>query len=235
MLSTAKRGLRQKVRKSTKRKPAQRKMQRARAYDTLKEFGGKKYTGMAIGRGHVWKYDQGEWKESKITPDLWEFSFAVTKRRAYQAPEGSGAAIGSGYHWMILAHQNVFKTNANEYTTAMSGLKFKIAHKRASTGTWSASAKAQRKHLISFLEDNLKQLKVEPIPLEFEYNGITYKGEAIPIQTGCHDGICDQHDVSLNNEHIGLIRCTKSGWRLSGLKDIGLIEAIGHELFLWYE
>lgn len=226
-------------RKSAKVSPVKRKMvpqkKKARSYDAVKEFRGARYTGMAIGRGHQWNYDAGEWKESKITPDLWEFSFAVTKRRAYKAPEGSGVAVGSGYHWMILAHQNVFKLNANDYTTAMSGLKYKIAHKRATKGTWSAAAPAQRKRLIAFLEDHLKQLKAEPVPLEFDYRGIVFKGEAIPVQGSCHDGICDQHDITLNNQHIGLIRCIKSGWRMSGVRDTGLIEAIGHELFLWYE
>jgi hypothetical protein len=208
---------------------------RTRSYDKLKDFNGTKYTGMAIGRSHKWNYDPGEWKESKITPDLWEFSFAVTKRRAYRAPTGSGAAVGTGYHWYILAHQNVFKLNANDYSTFMTGLKFKLAHKRSDKGAWNASAKAQRKRLIALLEENLEALRMEPIPLEFEFNGQTMKGEAVPVKSGCHGGICDQHQVSLNNEAVGLIRCAKSGWKMSGVADQKLIEAIGQELFLWYE
>jgi hypothetical protein len=45
---------------------------------------------MKVGRSHKWYYDKGEWKEKKITPDKWEFSYAVTKRRAGHASEGSG-------------------------------------------------------------------------------------------------------------------------------------------------
>jgi hypothetical protein len=45
---------------------------------------------MKIGRSHTWRYDRGEWKETKITPDLWQIGYAVTKRRAGRAPEGSG-------------------------------------------------------------------------------------------------------------------------------------------------
>src|SRR5207244_4480374 len=56
-------------------------------YDEFKEFEGRKYTGMKIGRSHKWYYDKGEWKETKITPDLWQISYAVTKRRAGRAPE----------------------------------------------------------------------------------------------------------------------------------------------------
>src|SRR5215216_1460597 len=119
----------------------------SRSYNEFKEFGGKQYTGMKVGRSHKWYYDQGEWKEKKITPDLWQVSYAVTKRRAGRAPEGSGVPVGTEYHWYIVAHQNVNKLNANDYTTSMSGLKFKIAYKRADTGKWSASPRAQRKRM----------------------------------------------------------------------------------------
>src|SRR5215211_9439348 len=121
------------------------------SYNEVKEFEGHQYTGMKIGRSHKWYYDKGEWKETKITPDLWEISYAVTKRRAGRAPEGSGVPVGTEYHWYILAHQNVRKLNANDYTTSLNGIKFKIAHKRADTGKWSATPRTQRKRMIMFL------------------------------------------------------------------------------------
>jgi hypothetical protein len=34
-----------------------------------------------IGRSQHWTYDAGDWKETKITPDLWEVSYAVTKMK----------------------------------------------------------------------------------------------------------------------------------------------------------
>jgi hypothetical protein len=129
------------------------------SYDEFKEYEGRKYTGMKVGRSHKWYYDAGEWKEKKITPDLWEISYAVTKRRAGRAPEGSGVPVGTEYHWYILAHQNVSKLNANDYTTSLAGLKFKIAHKRADTEKWSATPKTQRKRMIKFLHDVIKQLE----------------------------------------------------------------------------
>ncbi len=131
----------------------------ASTYDEFKEFEGKRYTGMKVGRHHKWFYDAGEWKETKVTPDKWEFNYAVTKRRAGQAPEGSGVPVGTEYHWYIAAHQNVKKLNANDYTTSMSGLKFKIAHKRAETEKWSASDRAQRKRLIKFLQELIQELE----------------------------------------------------------------------------
>src|SRR5215203_3865949 len=76
----------------------------AASYNAVKSFEGRQYTGMAIGRSHKWYYDKGEWKERKLTPDMWEIFYAVTKRRAGKAPKGSGVPVGSGYHWYILAH-----------------------------------------------------------------------------------------------------------------------------------
>jgi hypothetical protein len=129
------------------------------SYNEFKEYEGQKYTGMKIGRSHKWYYDQGQWKETKITPDLWQVSYAVTKRRAGRAPEGSGVPVGTEYHWYVLAHQNVAKQTANDYTTSLTGLKFKIAHKRADTGKWSATPRTQRKRMIMFLKSVLADLE----------------------------------------------------------------------------
>ena len=87
----------------------------SKAYNECKEFEGKQYTGMKVGRSHKWYYDRGEWKEKKITPDKWDFTFDVNKRRSGKAPEGSGVPVGTEYHWYILAHQNVRKLDANNF------------------------------------------------------------------------------------------------------------------------
>jgi len=204
-------------------------------YNKFKKFEGKQYTGMAVGRSHKWNYDQGVWKEKKITPDLWEISYSVTKRRAGKAPEGSGVPVGTEYHWYIISHQNVKKISANDYTTVMSGLKYKLAHKRASKDKWSATAKTQRKHLIKFLQEFIAQLQKEPVPLQIEYDGKTYKGEAVPIPETCHDGLCPELDITLNDEHLGILHNMKSGWKMDEVQDQKLINAIGQEVLLWYE
>src|SRR5881227_1507154 len=100
-----------------------------------------------------------EWRETKITPDLWQISYAVTKRRAGRAPEGSGVPVGTEYHWYILAHQNTAKRTANDYTTTLTGLKFKIAHKRAGSEKWSATPRTQRKRMMMFLRSVLADLE----------------------------------------------------------------------------
>jgi hypothetical protein len=89
--------------------------------------------------------------------------YAVNKRRAWPAPEGSGVPVGTEYHWYILAHQNVKKLDANNYTTSMEGLKYKLAHKRAKKEKWNASDNSQRKRLIQILEELVDQLKGEMV------------------------------------------------------------------------
>jgi hypothetical protein len=128
-------------------------------YNEYKEFQGRKYTGMRVGGTHHWYYDEGEWKEKKIAPDKWEFTYDTNKRRAWQAPEGSGVPVGSEYHWYILAHQNVRKLDANNYTTSMTGLKYKLAHKRVDKGKWSSTDNSQKEQLIRIFEGLIAQLK----------------------------------------------------------------------------
>jgi hypothetical protein len=131
----------------------------AATYNEFKEFEGKRYTGVRIGRGHKWYYDRGEWTEKKVTPDQWTINYAVTKRRAGHAPEGSGVPVGTQYHWYILAHQNVTKLNANDYSTSLTGLKFKLAHKRAGSEKWSATAQDQRNRIIKILQQLIHELE----------------------------------------------------------------------------
>lgn len=77
----------------------------AGGYNALKSFNGQVYSGMAIGGSHTWNYDGGVWKETKTEPDLWKIDYQTTKRRAKNAPTGSGATVGTEYHWLIVAHQ----------------------------------------------------------------------------------------------------------------------------------
>ncbi len=157
-------------RSSAKRSTSEPKSDPAVSYNDFKEFEGQRYTGMKIGRSHKWNYDNGVWRETKITPDLWQVSYAVTKRRAGHAPEGSGVPVGTEYHWYVLAHQNTTKRTANDYTTSLTGLKFKIAHKRAGSEKWSATPRTQRKRMMTFLRSVLADLEKQSV----------IKGDAIP-------------------------------------------------------
>lgn len=74
-------------------------------YNTLKQHKGQLYSGMAVGGSHTWNYDPGVWKETKEEPDLWRIDYHSNKRRARNAPKGSGAPVGTEYHWLIVGHQ----------------------------------------------------------------------------------------------------------------------------------
>jgi hypothetical protein len=144
--------------KSAKASAAKQRSGIAASYNAVKNFQGRRYTGMKVGRGHTWNYDAGQWKETKITPDEWAFSYAVTKRRKGKAPEGSGVPVGTEYHWYILGHQIVKKLNANDYSTSLEGTKYKLAHRRADHDKWNISETTQRRHLLKLLQAAIDKL-----------------------------------------------------------------------------
>jgi hypothetical protein len=74
--------------------------------------------------------------------------------------------VGTEYHWYIVAHQNVRKMDANTYTTAMTGVKFKVAHKRADKDAWSATEQTQKKNVLKLLKEMVAQLEKEVGPLK---------------------------------------------------------------------
>jgi hypothetical protein len=148
-------------RKARRAETAALERDNAETYNNFKEFEGRRYTGMKIGRSHKWYYDQGVWNEKKITPEEWEINYSVTKRRAGKAPEGSGVPVGTQYHWYVIAHQVVSKLNANDYSTSLTGLKFKLAHKRADKETWSSSTTARRKKAVQILRQVADELEAQ--------------------------------------------------------------------------
>ncbi len=137
------------------------------AYDDVKDFRGQKYTGMAIGGQHLWIYPHGVWQERKTAPDRWDFTFSSVKEREGDAPEGSGAPPDTQYHWYVLAHQRVRKIDKDSYSTLMSGVKHKIAHKRPHWLKWSCEYPDQpteRTRVIAILEEHLARLKAVDSP-----------------------------------------------------------------------
>lgn len=74
-------------------------------YNALKSHEGQLYSGMAIGGSHTWNYEPGLWKETKEEPDRWRIDYQTNKRRTRNAPKGSGAPVGTEYHWLIVGHQ----------------------------------------------------------------------------------------------------------------------------------
>ncbi|KAJ5707558.1 hypothetical protein N7488_007359 [Penicillium malachiteum] len=138
-------------------------------YNAIKSYNGQLYSGMAIGGSHTWNYDPGVWKETKNEPDLWSIDYQTNKRRARNAPKGSGAPIGTEYHWLIVGHQHVRKVDPNTYETHLTGSKYKLAHKSVSSGSWSIpTVQGQRERELELLEDAKRRVRGLPPVLASE-------------------------------------------------------------------
>jgi hypothetical protein len=139
----------------------------------VKEFRGRKYMGMPVGGRHVWNYPDGTWKEEKVSPDAWVFSFESLKKRTRAAPERSGAPLSTEYHWYILADQRVRKVDKDSYETLMEGVKHKLSHKRPYWRKWSSQYEdnpSDGQRVITILEDMLKKLR--------KYGAVEYRDAA---------------------------------------------------------
>ncbi|MHA1271393.1 MAG: hypothetical protein ACTSPY_16485 [Candidatus Helarchaeota archaeon] len=130
-------------------------------YNTIKNFKGRKYVGMRVGGRHCWNYNDGIWKEVKLSPDEWKFEFNCYKTRSHQAPPGSGAKNNTQYHWYILADQKVVKIDENTYSTIMKGSKFKIGHKMPNWKKWSYESKelSYEDKIIQVLKEIIERLE----------------------------------------------------------------------------
>ena len=130
-------------------------------YNDLKEFNGQQYSGMEVGGQHKWNYRNGLWSETKVSPTKWKFEYICDKRRIRQAPIGTGAPNNSKFHWYIIADQKVSKLDANTYSTKMTGVKHKIAHKRPNWNYWSHhyNGEVYEDIIISILEEIINKLK----------------------------------------------------------------------------
>ncbi|KAL1997721.1 hypothetical protein VTN02DRAFT_968 [Thermoascus thermophilus] len=136
----------------------------AGGYNALKTHeDGTIYTGMAIGGRHTWTYAPGTWRETKTSPDRWTIDYRTTKHRTRRAPTGTGAPVGTQYHWLLIAHQYVEKLDANTYATRLSGTKYKLAHRGAGRREWSVpTVKAQREREVALLEDAKQRVQGLP-------------------------------------------------------------------------
>ena len=131
------------------------------SYDEFKQFEGQRYTGMKIGRSHKWYYDKGEWKEKKVTPDLWQINYAVKKRRAGKAPEGSGVPVGTEYHWYIIAHQNVQEAQRQRLQHLDDRDEVQGRPQAGRLREVERATRAQRRRMIKFLQETIQDLEQE--------------------------------------------------------------------------
>ncbi len=131
-------------------------------YNAIKKYKDKVYTGMSIGGSHNWNYNNGKWFEVKNAPDIWKFTFDCVKKRAIPAPEKSGVNVQTKYHWFIVANQFATKLDNDSYSTHMSGVKFKLGHKRPYWRDFSYKYPEQtpyKEKVIAILQDIIDKLK----------------------------------------------------------------------------
>lgn len=139
-------------------------------YSDEKTYGSAKYHGMKVGGVHHWTYPDGQWSERKVKPDRWEVGFTSLKRRNRHAPSGSGAEVGSGYHWLIVAHQWVDKVDANTYATRLEGCKYLVAFKKPDWPVWNTQFRNAKRHAkektIVALQDMIRRIEASDEDLE---------------------------------------------------------------------
>jgi hypothetical protein len=139
-------------------------------YSDEKTYGSAKYHGMKVGGVHHWTYPDGQWAERKVKPDRWEIGFSSLKRRNRKAPARSGAEVGSGYHWLIVAHQWVEKLDANTYATRMEGCKYLVAFKKPDWPVWNTQMRNSKRHArertIAALKDMIQRIEASREDLE---------------------------------------------------------------------
>jgi hypothetical protein len=75
----------------------------------------------------------------------------------------------------------------------------------------------------------------QSLPIQFEYNGEVFKGEARPLSASCCEGVCFELEVSLNEQELGIIHCTRGGWKMDHQADQNFVNTIGERIQLWYE
>ena len=132
------------------------------AYGDEKQHRGAPYRGMRVGGVHRWSYPDGRWTERKVTPQRWEVSFTSRKQRRARAPEDSGAEVGSGYHWLIVAHQWAGKLDANTYATHMEGTKHLVSFRKPGWQGWTTQQRGHtsaRLRTIMALEELIAELR----------------------------------------------------------------------------
>ncbi len=132
------------------------------AYGDEKEEGGVRYRGMKVGGVHRWSYPDGKWTERKVSPQRWDVAFTSRKVRRNKAPDDSGAEVGSGYHWFIVAHQWAGKMDANTYATHLEGTKHLLSFRKPGWQGWTTQQRGHtsaRLRSIMVLEEILAELR----------------------------------------------------------------------------
>lgn len=72
-------------------------------------------------------------------------------------------------------------------------------------------------------------------PIQFTYDGIAYRGEIKPLQTGLQHRIPTSFQVVLNNMYYGQVKRRGVDWEADSPKCAVLVQVIGDRIFDRYE
>jgi hypothetical protein len=107
------------------------------SFADVKEHRGVEHSGSNVGANRSWAA-AGRWQEVKVGAEKWGFKWEGSQvRLGSQAPAGSGADLGSEFHYLVLGHQFVRKADSNTYESRLAGSKYQIGHKRPGWLLWS--------------------------------------------------------------------------------------------------
>ena len=72
-------------------------------------------------------------------------------------------------------------------------------------------------------------------PIHFTYDGINYRGEIKPLQTGLQHRIPTTFQVVLNNVYCGNVRRRGADWETDSPKCAIMVDIIGNHIYDYYE
>jgi len=72
-------------------------------------------------------------------------------------------------------------------------------------------------------------------PIHFSYDGVSYRGEIKPLQTGVQNRIPTSFQVVLNNVYYGQVKRRGVDWETDSPKCAIMVDTIGNEIYDWYE
>lgn len=78
---------------------------------------------------------------------------------------------------------------------------------------------------------------IEAFPVEFDFDGIHYSGEAVPLGRENAEGMPQKFNILLNKKIYFHVEYTPEGWKAleEGILPQYLAEAVGNFIFDYYE
>ena len=76
---------------------------------------------------------------------------------------------------------------------------------------------------------------MENIHLKIDYKGSEHHCEIDPVEATLKDGVPWIFSISLDGKFLGIMECTKEGWRMDRKVEPDLVETLGYYIHTHYE